>query len=205
MVRTKICGITNRDDAQCAVENGADALGFIFYPRSPRYVPPEQAGEIIGDLPPFVTPVGVFVNETETRIDAVVKLAGLRAIQLHGDEPPEACLGHSVPVIRALRVGEGFDPASLRQFLVDTFLLDKAKTGMYGGTGETFDWAVARAARRFGRVILSGGLAPDNVAAAIQAVQPYAVDTGSGVEAEPGRKDHRKLAAFLRTVQSFGG
>ena len=104
-MRVKICGITNRDDALCAVENGADALGFNFYGKSPRYIAPEKAGEIIADLPPFVTPVGVFVNAPEMHIDAVVKLAGLRVIQLHGDEPPEACLGHSVPVVRVLRVG----------------------------------------------------------------------------------------------------
>ncbi|MDA0708839.1 MAG: phosphoribosylanthranilate isomerase [bacterium] len=200
-VRVKICGITNREDALCAVEAGADALGFIFYAKSPRFVAPETVGEIVAVLPPFVTAVGVFVNAPEERIDAVVKLAGLRAIQLHGDEPPEACLGHAVPVIRAVRVGADFSPEHLRAYLVDTFLLDTAKSGMYGGTGKTFDWSAAQAAKPMGRLILSGGLTPDNVAEAIAHVAPYAVDTGSGVESEPGRKDHEKVKAFVKAVR----
>lgn len=204
MVRVKVCGITNREDALCAVDCGADALGFIFYEKSPRYVSPERVGEIIAVLPPFVTPVGVFVNASEAHVDAVVKLAGLRAIQLHGDESPAACLGHSVPVIRALRVGPDFDPETMRSYLVDTFLLDTAKVGKYGGTGETFDWSKAVAAKDYGRIILSGGLNPDNVAKAIEAVHPYAVDIGSGVESEPGKKDHKKVSAFLRIVRSYG-
>ena len=204
MVRAKICGITNREDACCAVEQGADALGFNFYPPSPRYVLPEEAGEIVRRLPPFVTPVGGFVNEAPERIEEIVASAGLRAIQLHGDEPPEACLGHSVPVIRATRVGEGFDPETLKAYPVDTFLLDTAKAGLYGGTGETFDWALAREAAICRRIILSGGIDPDNVAEAIRTVRPYALDASSGVEAEPGRKDPHKLAAFFRAVRSVG-
>ena len=204
MVRVKICGITNGEDACCAVEHGADALGFNFYPPSPRYILPEVAGEIVRRLPPFVTPVGVFVNEEREQIEAVVASAGLRAIQLHGDEPPEACLGHSVPVIRAARVGDRFDPENLKAFPVDTFLLDTAKAGLYGGTGKTFDWGLAREAATCGRIILSGGINPDNVAEAIRAVRPYAVDVNSGVEAEPGRKDPHKLAAFCRAVRSVG-
>ena len=200
-MRVKICGITNRDDALCAVDAGADAVGFIFYEKSPRYVPPETVGEIVAELPPFVTPVGVFVNAPEARIDAVVKLAGLRAIQLHGDEPPEACLGHAVPVIRVLRVGADFAPESMRSYLVDTFLLETEKVGYYGGTGETFDWSKAIAAKEMGRVVLAGGLTPDNVGEAIQAVRPYAVDVGSGVEKEPGIKDHYKVKQFLKVVR----
>ncbi len=201
MVRVKVCGITNRDDALCAVDAGADALGFIFYEKSPRYVAPEIVGEIVAALPPFVTSVGVFVNASEARMDAVVKLAGLRAIQLHGDEPPEACLGHAVPVIRALRVGENFEPEQMRSYLVDTFLLDTEKAGKYGGTGEIFDWSKAIAAKDVGRIVLSGGLNPDNVVASIEAVMPYAVDASSGVEAEPGKKDHRKVKQFLKAVR----
>lgn len=200
MVRAKICGITNREDALCAVNCGADALGFIFYEKSPRYVAPEKAAEIICDLPPFVTPVGVFVNAPH--IDATVKLAGLRAIQLHGDEPPEACLGHEVPVIRTLRVGNEFDALALRSYPVHTFLLDTARAGSYGGTGETFDWAKAREAKNYGRIILSGGLNPDNVREAIEQVAPYAVDTSSGVEAEPGKKDHKKVRNFLTRAKA---
>ena len=200
-MRVKICGITNLDDALCAVGNGADALGFNFYKKSPRYVAPGKAGEIIADLPPFVAPVGVFVNASEVHIDVVVKLAGLRAIQLHGDEPPEACLGHSVPVIRVLRVGQDFDAETMRSYLVDTFLLDTAKTGSYGGTGKTFDWSRAKEAKAFGRIILAGGLNPDNVAEAIDEVAPYAVDTSSGVEIEPGKKDHEKVRKFLEVAK----
>lgn len=200
MVRAKICGITNREDALYAVNCGADALGFIFYEKSPRYVAPEKAAEIICDLPPFVTPVGVFVNAPH--IDATVKLAGLRAIQLHGDEPPKACLGHEVPVIRTLRVGSEFDALALRSYPVHTFLLDTARAGSYGGTGETFDWAKAREAKNYGRIILSGGLNPDNVREAIEQVAPYAVDTSSGVEAEPGKKDHKKVRDFLARAKA---
>lgn len=204
MVRAKICGITNREDAACAVAHGADALGFNFYPRSPRYISPEGAGNIIRTLPPFVTPVGVFVNETRDRIEATVASAGLRAIQLHGDEPPEACAGHSVPVIRAFRVGDGFDIDSLKRYPVNTYLLDTAAKGHYGGTGETFDWAIAQEAASCARIILAGGLTPDNVAEAVRTVRPYAVDISSGVEAAPGKKDHRKLVAFLKAVRSSG-
>lgn len=204
MVCTKVCGITNRDDALCAVDHGAHALGFIFYEKSLRYILPHKVGEIIAILPPFVTPVGVFVNASKAHMDTVVKLAGVRAIQLHGDESPSACLGHSVPVIRALRVDSDFEPEAMKSYLVDTFLLDTARVGKYGGTGETFDWSKAVAAKNYGRIILSGGLNPDNVEQAIGAVWPYAVDTSSGVEAEPGKKDHGKVAAFLKTVRRLG-
>ena len=203
MVRVKICGITNREDARCAVEHGTDALGFIFFPPSPRYIRPEQAREIIRGLPPFVTPVGVFVNEDRERIASVATSTGLRAIQLHGDESPEECRGHAVPVIRALRVGRGFDPAAMEAYPVETFLLDTARPGLYGGTGETFDWTFARAGVAYGRIILSGGINPENVTEAIRSVSPYAVDCGSGVEAEPGRKDHEKVAAFFQAVRLF--
>ena len=202
MVRAKICGITNRDDALCAVDNGADALGFNFYEKSLRYIAPEKAGEIVFDLPPFVTPVGVFVNASDREIDIAVKLAGLRAIQLHGDEPPEACLGHAVPVIRALRVGCNFDVQIMRSYLVSTFLLDTERAGSYGGTGKTFDWTKAEGAKGYGRIILAGGLNPDNVREAIERVGPYAVDTSSGVETEPGKKDHKKVRDFLARVKA---
>ena len=202
MVRAKICGVTNRDDALCAIDHGADALVFIFYEKSPRYIAPEKAGEIVFGLPPFVTPVGVFVNASEREIDIAVKLAGLRAIQLHGDEPPEACLGHAVPVIRGLRVGRDFDAQIMRPYLVNTFLLDTEKAGSYGGTGETFDWTKAVEAKAYGRIILAGGLNPDNVQGAIEQVGPYAVDTSSGVEAEPGKKDRKKVRDFLARVKA---
>ena len=205
MVRVKICGITNPEDALFAAELGADALGLVFYNESPRYVSSECAAEIVAGLPPFVTPVGVFVNEAKERTEEIVRLVGLGAIQLHGDEPPEACSGYSIPVIRAVRVGDELDPDELSRYPVETFLLDTARAGLYGGTGEPFDWSVARNASSARRIILSGGIDPENVAAAIGAVQPYGVDSSSGVEAAPGRKDHQKLAAFFEAVRSVDG
>ena len=205
MVRVKICGITNPEDAIFAAALGADALGFIFYEGSPRYVSPECAAEIVSRLPPFATPVGVFVNEARERIEAIIHLVGLRAIQLHGDEPPKACRGYSIPVIRAVRVDAGFDPSELSPYPVETFLLDTAKSGFYGGTGESFDWSFARAASSFGRIILSGGIHAGNVADAIGEVQPYGVDSSSGVESAPGCKDREKLTAFFEAVGSVDG
>ncbi len=201
MVRVKICGITNRDDAFFSVAHGVDALGFIFYEPSPRYVPPEHVRKIVSALPPFVTPVGVFVNTGREEILETVRSTGIRAVQLHGDETPADCMGYPFPVIRALRVGDGFNPASLCDYPVDTFLLDTAKEGWYGGTGETFDWNVAREAAAHGRIILSGGIDPSNVADAVRTVKPYAVDCGSGVEAAPGRKDHARIREFLGALR----
>ena len=201
MVRVKICGITNSEDALFAVAHGVDALGFIFYEPSPRYVNPERVSEIVSALPPFVTPVGVFVNTGREEILEIARSTGIRAVQLHGDETPADCLGYPFPIIRALRVGDGFDPASLSRYAVNAFLLDTAKEGWYGGTGETFDWRVARASTAHGRIILSGGMDPSNVAEAVRTVNPYAVDCGSGVEAAPGRKDHHRIREFLRALR----
>lgn len=202
MVRVKICGVTNPEDALFSVAQGVDALGFIFYEPSPRYVDPECVSEIVSQLPPFVTPVGVFVNKAREEVLEISRSTGIRAIQLHGDETPADCLGYPFPVIRSLRVGDGFNPASLSDYPVDTFLLDTAKKGWYGGTGETFDWQVARAATAHGRIILSGGMDPSNVADAVRMVKPYAVDCGSGVEAAPGRKDHARIREFLGALRS---
>lgn len=202
MVRVKICGITNPEDALFAVAQGVDALGFIFYEPSPRYVHPERVSDIVSTLPPFVTPVGVFVNRAREEVLEIARSTGIRAVQLHGDETPAECEGYPFPVVRALRVGDGFDPASLSDYPVDTFLLDTAKKGWYGGTGETFDWRVARAATAHGRIILSGGMDPSNVADAVRTVNPYAVDCGSGVEAAPGRKDRARIRAFLVALRS---
>ncbi|HAA77391.1 TPA: phosphoribosylanthranilate isomerase [Candidatus Latescibacteria bacterium] len=207
MTRVKICGLTNAEDAHAAAEAGADALGFIFYPKSKRYVTPAQVKPIVSDLPPFVTTVGVFVNEPRDRIRQISDDIGLRALQLHGDEKPEDCLGYNQPVIRALRVGANFSEDDIEPYVSaggDSFLLDKNKEGFYGGTGETFDWAAAGMARSYGRIILSGGLTPFNVEESIQVVQPYAVDTGSGVEKEPGKKDHDKVRAFIQRAMSVG-
>ncbi len=207
MIRVKICGITNTDDALAAAEAGADALGFIFYKESKRYIEPENVRAILEALPPFVTAVGVFVNETRDSLEQIAETTGIGVVQLHGDEPPEFCSGFSRPVIRALRVGEGFGEAEIAPYAdagVTTFLLDKAKDGFYGGTGEIFDWKAAVTAKRFGRVILSGGLTADNVSDGIASVSPYALDVCSGVECEPGRKDHEKVRAFIVSAMRAG-
>ena len=204
MTRTKICGITNAADAQFAASEGADALGFNFYQKSPRYVIPELVGEIVQGLPPFVTAVGVFVNEERESIERIAGIARLGALQLHGDETPEDCEGHALPVIRAIRVGDRLVAEDVQPYAdagVTTFLLDKATKELYGGTGETFDWSVAASAKAYGRVILAGGMTSENVKAGIVAVGPYAVDTASGVEKSPGVKDHAKVNAFLTAVR----
>lgn len=187
----------------CAADAGADAVGFIFYPGSPRYVCPAEAGRIVERLPPFVTPVGVFVNSLRANVEGVVRDAGLGAVQLHGDEDPADCIGWRVPVIKAFRVGESFDPALLQDYQAGAYLLDTYRHGTYGGTGLTFDWDVAVVAASFGRVILSGGLSCEVVAEAVGRVHPYAVDVSSGVEVEPGKKDHKKVCSFIKLAKGI--
>ncbi|MBZ5515299.1 MAG: phosphoribosylanthranilate isomerase [Acidobacteriia bacterium] len=201
--RVKICGITRSDDALLAAELGAAALGFNFYPPSPRYIAPPAAGEIIRQLPPFVMPVGVFADQADAEnIAAAAREAGVAALQLHGPALPkmDGPLG-SFRVIIAVPVGEGFRPEDLRRFKVSAFLLDAHDPTLLGGTGKTFDWSVARDAKRFGAIILAGGLTPQNVAQAIREVRPDAVDVASGVESSPGVKDAGKLRAFFAAVE----
>ena len=200
MTRIKVCGITNIDDALYAAELGADALGFIFYPKSPRYVLTGAVKEITDRLPPFVTTVGVFVNEEKEKIEEIVDKAGITLLQLHGDESPEFCASFDTGVIKAIRIDKEFEGSSLKDYDVDGFLLDTYDKGLYGGTGRTFDWNVALRAKEFGRIILSGGLNPENVNEAVEIVNPYAVDVGSGVEKEPGKKDREKLKRFIFNV-----
>jgi phosphoribosylanthranilate isomerase len=202
MVRIKICGITNLEDALLAAELGADALGFIFYPKSPRYVAPDAAREIINQLPPFVTSVGVFVDEEAEVVRDLAAQVGLDWIQVHGQESPDYCQSLGRRVIKGLRIRDENSLMELEPFqgAVQAFLLDTYKKGQVGGTGETFDWRLAREAKRYGQIILAGGLTPDNVAQAIKVAQPQAVDTASGTEAAPGRKDPRKLRAFFEAV-----
>jgi indole-3-glycerol phosphate synthase/phosphoribosylanthranilate isomerase len=200
--RVKICGITRWEDAQLAVELGATALGFNFYPSSPRYLEPADARAIIAKLPPFVTAVGIFVDEWDDEYVArVAKESRITAVQLHGRRfpPLDGPLADFVR-IRAVTVGEGFQPESLREFRGDAFLLDTFDAKLPGGTGKTFNWALARGAGRFGTVILAGGLTPENVAQAIREVRPFAVDVASGVEASPGIKDEIKLRQFFAAV-----
>lgn len=204
MVRIKICGITNLEDALLAAELGAHALGFIFFAKSPRNVAPEAAREIIRQLPPFVVSVGVFVNEEAAVVQELAARVGLDWVQLHGTEPPEYCRSLGRRVMKAFRIK---DENSLKELAayrgaVQALLLDTYKKGQTGGTGETFDWELARQARDYGPIVLAGGLTADNVAQAIDAARPQAVDVASGVEAAPGKKDPEKLRAFFRAVSS---
>ena len=207
MVRVKICGITNVEDALLACELGADAIGLNFYSKSPRCISPYTASKIIRKLPPFVAAVGVFVNWQAAPITALAKALGLAAAQLHGDERPQltAEIAKKVSVIKALHVGEGSAlPAFAKYRGAAAFLLDAPHSGQYGGTGHTTDWSVAHTAAESHRILLAGGLTPENVAEAIRAVRPYAVDVTSGVESKPGRKDPAKLSAFFEAVTRAG-
>jgi len=200
-VRVKICGVRTLEEAEAAIEAGADALGFNFWPRSPRYVAPAEARAIASRLAPLVSLVGVFVNEERPRVIEVASQVGLHAVQLHGDEPPAFCEGFDpLRVIKALRVGEGFDCRVIEKYPVGMILLDASVRDSYGGTGHRFDWQVAIAAKRYALLMLAGGLRVENVAEAIAAVRPAAIDVCSGVEAEAGRKDLRKLREFMIEV-----
>jgi len=200
-VRTKICGITRAQDALHAAACGADALGFVFYEKSPRAISPQDATAIIAQMPPFVSAVGLFVNEAPERIREIAETCGLDLIQLHGDETPQQCLLPRHRVVKALRVKDAESLAGAEAFEVSALLLDAWSPAAFGGTGESFNWELARqiAARR--SVILAGGLTPDNVAEAIRAVSPFAVDVSSGVESAPGIKDPRKVRAFIENAR----
>lgn len=201
----KICGITNQDDATAAVEAGADALGFVFYKKSPRSVEPFVARQIIERLPPFVTPVGVFVNEDVAVVRRLMDDCGLALAQLHGDESTSYCLELKRPILKSLRVKDRSAFLALAEYCglagVRGFVLDAFSDQAYGGTGQVIDWAVAAEAAKAANILLAGGLTPDNVGKAIQAVQPYGVDVSSGVEREPGKKDHEKVRAFIRAAK----
>jgi len=199
--KIKICGITNIEDAFFAVEAGVDALGFVFYKKSPRYVSPERVKQIISMLPPFVTTVGLFVNAGGEAIETTVLLSGINVIQLHGDETPEECDFASHPVIKAVRVKDAGSLAGIERYPVSALLLDAWSDQQYGGTGESFDWQLARNLTGQLPLILAGGLNPDNVAEAIRVVDPYAVDVSSGVEKSPGLKDHDKIHKFIQQVR----
>jgi len=199
-VRIKICGLTRAEDALAAVRLGADALGFNFWPGSKRHVDPAVAGGIIARLPPFVTPVGVFVNQSEGEMRAIAAESGIRVFQLHGDEPPELCARLPLPVVKAIPVDQVKTLSKLLSYEVAAFLLDTPSRG-YGGSGEPFDWSLAEGVSEVAPVILAGGLTPENVAAAVRAVRPYAVDVASGVESSPGVKDMAKMSRFISAVR----
>lgn len=206
LTRIKICGITNLEDARAAVDFGADALGFIFVPDTPRYIEPQRAARIIRELPPFITKVGVFADVPLDTIYQTIQTCGLNAIQLHGSETPEYCDSAGercrVPIIKAFRIKDRESLSAIPKCKVSAYLLDTYVKGKKGGTGEIFNWDLAKEAKSYGRIIVAGGLTPENAAEAIQRVQPYAVDVGSGVEASPGKKDHTKIRAFIENVRT---
>jgi len=207
MVRIKICGITNLEDALLAADLGAHALGFIFSAKSPRCVAPEAAREIIRQLPPLVVSVGVFINEEAALVRDLAARLGLDWVQLHGAETPEYCRGLGRRVLKGFRIQDENSLKALQDYrgAVQAFLLDTYQKGQIGGTGATFDWDLARQAQDYGPIVLAGGLTPANVAQAIKTAQPQAVDVASGVEAAPGKKDPEKLRAFFRAVSDYSG
>ncbi len=207
MIRVKVCGITNLEDALVAALAGADALGFNFWPRSPRYIAPRAAADIIAQLPPLVTSVAVVVDEPPAQVARLARKSGVRAVQLHGQESPQdvaALAADGFAVLKAVRVGRDFRPQQLRSYVgVDAFLLDTEVKGRRGGTGKSFDWKKARAANRYGRVLLAGGLTVENVGEAVAQARPYGVDVCSGVERRPGNKDHDLLREFIRRAKGI--
>jgi len=203
MVKVKICGITTLDDALMAVAAGADALGFVFFEKSPRCINPVAAAKIIAKLPPFVQTVGLFVNEELEQINWTADFCGLDVVQLHGDESPEDCQDVRRRVIKAFRVQNIVSIDPLKKYQVSGYLLDAWCPDCYGGTGKSFNWEVAAAARQYGRILLAGGLSPDNVAEAVRVVQPYGVDVSSGVESAPGKKDGEKVKAFIKRAKGL--
>ncbi len=194
----KICGITNSEDAQAAAGCGASALGFNFYPPSPRYILPEEAALISAGVP-GVLKVGVFVNAPAEEIARIVETVGLDVVQLHGDEDRTLTVAarKNSPVWKAMRVNESFTPAAMEGYHVEAFVLD-APSETYGGSGRVFDWAKARRTGR--RIVLAGGLDEDNVAMAIEVARPWGVDACSRLERAPGRKDHGKIARFIKAA-----
>jgi phosphoribosylanthranilate isomerase len=203
MVRVKICGITKLEDAKLAAELGAHAIGLNFHPESPRCLSPAAAAELVRRIPPFVATVGIFVNWVAEPVIALCQALGLSSAQLHGDEPPQVVerVARLLPVIKALRIGQGSNAPEFSRFrAASAFLLDTPMAGHYGGTGTTGNWHAARTAAQTQRIILAGGLTPENVGEAIRIVRPYAVDVASGVEARPGKKDPAKLRTFFEEV-----
>ncbi|MGY4534801.1 phosphoribosylanthranilate isomerase [Pseudomonas sp. TE3786] len=202
IVRSKICGITRLEDALVAVEAGADAIGFVFYAKSPRAVTAEQVRAIIAALPPFVTTVGLFVDMPRAELEALLQRVPLDLLQFHGDEAAADCAGYGRPYIKALRVQAGDDVAAMIALYPEAsgILLDTFVAGVPGGTGEAFDWGLVPA-QPSKPIILAGGLTAENVADAIEQVQPYAVDVSGGVEQSKGIKSAEKVRAFIAAVK----
>ena len=194
--------MTNLKDVKVAVDGGVDAVGFIFYKKSPRSVTIKTVKEIVIELPPFVDAVGVFVDETAEQINKIADRCNLDRVQLHGNESPAFCKKIRRRVIKAIRVKDIQSLKKLSDYPVNSFLLDTFSEDQYGGTGKVFDWNLAFPAKKYGPIILAGGLTPNNVRQAIQRIQPYGVDVCSGVESQPGIKDHKKMQTFLKNVKA---
>lgn len=206
--RVKICGMTRAADAACAVAAGVDALGFIFFAKSPRNIAPEAARAIIAGLPPFIDTVGVFVNETMSRVEEMVQSCGLNTIQLHGAETPEYCrqLASALPcsrLLKAFRIGSHSTAADLAPYgeVVQGYLLDTYQKDAEGGTGLAFDWQLIKRLQLSRPFLLAGGLDCDNIRQALDQVQPYGVDANSGLEDAPGEKNHQKIKSFLAKIR----
>lgn len=202
MIKVKICGITNREDAIIASQYGADALGFIFA-QSPRKILPSSARKIIDQLPPFITRVGVFVDENQNTVNETVDICRLDAVQLHGSESPSYCKKIKSRVIKVFRVKDKGSLKNIPRYDVSAIMLDTYSSEKYGGTGKTFDWDLALDAKKYGLpLILSGGIKLSNILQAIKKVHPYAVDISSGIEIRPGKKDIKKMKRTLEIVKS---
>lgn len=204
-LKVKICGITNAEDAKAAVDAGADAIGFVLYRKSPRFVEAELVKRIVAGLPPFVSPVGVFVNEDMKKVRDLMDSCGLALAQLHGDENAAYCEALGRPVLKGIRLRDRSTLLALAEYsgraLVRGFVVDAFSEETYGGTGQVADWTLAAEAAQAAKVLLAGGLTPENVGKAIEQVKPYGVDVSSGVEASSGKKDHAKIQAFIRSVK----
>jgi phosphoribosylanthranilate isomerase len=206
MTLVKICGITNLDDALVAIEAGVDALGFNFYKPSPRYITPQNAREIIAQLPNSVLKVGVFVNENSpATVRDIARQSGITAVQLHGDESPDYCreLANNQYIIKTLAVSTEFDTQSVQRYQVDAIMLDTKHHSLRGGTGRVFDWSIAQQVRKVvSKLYLAGGLSPENVADAVASVRPFAVDACSALEDQPGKKNGERMRTFVEAVRS---
>jgi phosphoribosylanthranilate isomerase len=203
MTQVKICGMTNIDDAHVAVEAGVDMIGLIFYPPSPRYVTPAQARAIVASLPTSVPAIGVFVNEDVETVSRIARDSGVQMVQLHGAETPELCQQLPWPVVKTFRFTAQVQPEMMRQYAVAAYLIEGFHADLYGGGGALADWQRAATLHQYGRIILAGGLTPENVRDAIRVVQPYAVDVCSGVEASPGKKDWARVRAFVQCAKEL--
>jgi phosphoribosylanthranilate isomerase len=202
-MKTKICGITNIEDALTSAEFGADALGFIFVKTSHRYIRPGAARKIIQELPPFVVPVGVVADLKHDDILELIDETGICCLQLHGNESPKELAKFPISVYKSFRVDKEFNLETLQRYKGSAYLLDTYVEGALGGTGKTFDWDIAIKAKAYGRIILAGGLTPENIAEAVKKVQPYAVDINSGVESAPGKKDRNKIGRLFKIIRSL--